>query len=345
MTGSKSLLTKSIGIGCRLPLSANFDFWESRPFLPLVNCSLVMYYPLRIAFVLNASLPMGLFKTALWIGMDWILWLGMTLYCMLWKTIVTDVVWKLVLWNSIKVMCKVLALGPPEVNDSDDYDDGTYRDDGKVDEARQYQKREKEELNSDHGDDDQLETNASLRKLENENRARHFLGREYPPIPKKRRIIYSRGISERLGVNLGMHLSKAQGFEVRCAWWHSCLSTVDNLSCKLDSLKSALFQTSKCTSKLKTGSLVAKALGGKVASLGIVWGGFHQEAMHYFCSSTFSVSGVYPLETIRRIREIQVERRSRQIIEKRLDSQLKKTNVAKVEEDYEEVVEVKVGAS
>mmetsp|Transcript_759 Transcript_759/g.1301 ORF Transcript_759/g.1301 Transcript_759/m.1301 type:complete len:709 (+) Transcript_759:407-2533(+) len=343
MTGSKSLITKGIGLSCRLPLSANFDFWESRPFLPLVNCSLVMYYPLRIAFVLNASLPMGLFKAIFWSGLDWILWLGMTVYCVVWKTLITDLVWKIILWNSIKVMGKILALGPEE-DESEYFEYGNDRDDGDYHQKIDAGKSDKElhggeSLFEDDGDDYRID---AKKKMQDEKRAMRFLGREYPSIPRRRSIIYSRAISERLGVNVGMHLSKARGFEVRYAWWHSYLPTVDYLNSKMDSIKCFMTKTQKA-SKLKKGA-VARLLGGKVASLGLVWGGFSPEPPHYSCSSMFSISGLYPGDALRRFREIQAERRSRQLIEKQLDSRLKSKSESLSNEEYEEVIEVKIGA-
>lgn len=347
MTGSKSLITKGVGIGCRLPLSANFDFWESRPFLPLVNCSLVMYYPLRIAFVLNASLPMGLFKAVFWSAMDWIAWLTMTIYCIAWKSFMTDLVWKLLLWNSIKVMGKMLALGPEEEElpeDYRDYDNDRDSDDDynqKKDAGTNQEDLLDESFFDDDDDSDGYKLHAK-KKLQDEQRAMRFLGREYPSLPRRRSVIYSRAVSERLGVNVGMHLSKARGFEIRYAWWHSYLPTVDYLNSKIDSVKCLLMKTQKA-SKLKKGA-VARLLGGKVASLGIVWGCFGPEAPHYSCSSTFSISGLYPGDALRKFREIQAERRSRQLVEKQLDSRLKRKSDALSDEEYEEVLEVKVGA-
>jgi hypothetical protein len=341
MTGSKSLITKGIGIGCRLPLSANFDFWESRPFLPLVNCSLIMYYPLRIAFVLNASLPMGLFKTVFWTGMDWIAWLVMTIYCIVWKSLMTDLVWKLLLWNSIKVMGKILALGPEEevLEDYGEYNNG--RDDDDYNQHNDNGKSQEDLMDESFSDDDYNKLHGK-KKFQDEKRAIRLLGREYPSMPQRRAVIYSRAISERLGVNVGMHLSKARGFEVRYAWWHSYLPTVDYLNSKIDSIKSLLMNTPKA-SKMKKGA-VSRLLGGKVASLGLVWGGFSPEAPYYSCSSSFSISGLYPGDALRKFREIQAERRSRQLVEKQLDSRLKKNSEALSEEEYEEVIEVKVGA-
>jgi hypothetical protein len=306
-----------------------------------------MYYPLRIAFVLNASLPMGLFKAVFWSAMDWIAWLTMTIYCIAWKSFMTDLVWKLLLWNSIKVMGKMLALGPEEEElpeDYRDYDNDRDSDDDynqKKDAGTNQEDLLDESFFDDDDDSDGYKLHAK-KKLQDEQRAMRFLGREYPSLPRRRSVIYSRAVSERLGVNVGMHLSKARGFEIRYAWWHSYLPTVDYLNSKIDSVKCLLMKTQKA-SKLKKGA-VARLLGGKVASLGIVWGCFGPEAPHYSCSSTFSISGLYPGDALRKFREIQAERRSRQLVEKQLDSRLKRKSDALSDEEYEEVLEVKVGA-
>ena len=65
----------------------------------------------------------------------------------------------------------------------------------------------------------------------------------------------------------------------------------------------------------------------------------------YSCSSVFALSGLYPAETMRRLREIQTERRTRAEVGKKLDSRLKKRSESKLDGEYEEIIEVKVGAS
>ena len=59
-----------------------------------------------------------------------------------------------------------------------------------------------------------------------------ILGREYPAVPKRRKVIYNMGISDRLGANVGIHVSKARGVEVRWTSWHIYLPTVDFLGTK-----------------------------------------------------------------------------------------------------------------
>jgi len=65
----------------------------------------------------------------------------------------------------------------------------------------------------------------------------------------------------------------------------------------------------------------------------------------YSCSSVFALSGLYPAETMRRLHEIQTERRTRAEVGKKVDSHLKKRSESKLDGEYEEIIEVKVGAS
>ena len=60
----------------------------------------------------------------------------------------------------------------------------------------------------------------------------------------------------------------------------------------------------------------------------------------------FSLSGLYPIEAIRKMRENRIERVARQTVEKQLGAKLKRKKEARMkEEEYEEIRQVKVGAS
>ena len=161
-------------------------------------------------------------------------------------------------------------------------------------------------------------------------------------------MVYSTAISDRLGVNFGMHLSKARGCEIRCGWYHVYLPTIGFLNTKFDDIKSILTKAS--TRPKQKQDLLSRFLGEKFASLGIVWGcsSFLSDSFEppmYSCSSIFALSGLYPGETLRKLREIQAKRITRAKVGKRFRSRLKKSAGSKLEEEYEEILEVKVGAS
>ena len=69
----KSILTKNVGVVIRLTPTSLFTFWESRPYLPLMNTYLAVYYPLKLSLLVNASLPLELIQTAFWGVLDWFL--------------------------------------------------------------------------------------------------------------------------------------------------------------------------------------------------------------------------------------------------------------------------------
>ena len=54
------------------------------------------------------------------------------MYCVVWQTIVWDLVCKTVLWNSIKTTAKILALGPMEAG-SDSESESEPGDESKLD--------------------------------------------------------------------------------------------------------------------------------------------------------------------------------------------------------------------
>lgn len=301
----------------RLPLSSNFDFWESRPFLPSLTTSIGVYFPLQLSLFVNASLPLELLQTAIWASFDWSLFICTMLYCIILQTIVWDIVGKMVLWNSIKATGKILALGP--IDDAEDSD----TEEGELIE----QKRDVKE---------RMESWEEQVKLwwKEDGTSLSVLGRTYPSVPTRRRVAYKPSIADRLGVTAGVHLSKSRGFELRWSWWHMYLPTVDFL------------QTKFLPNTRKRKQDMYQWMIEKFASLGLVWGGFTPEAPHYSCSSIFTLSGIYPGDAWKRFCEIKEERKSRGRINKTLDSRLKNAEgMVHSESEYEEIIEVKVGAS
>ena len=352
VTTYKSLISNTVGIGWRIPLSANFDFWESRPFLPLCNCAWGLYYPVRFSFSINASMPVVLIQTALWVSLDYMAWMAMMIYSILWQTLLIDLVGKVVLVNSIKAMGRLLALGPDLIiNDSDGNSNGNGNGDRVSNTDDEGAEREGSEVFHDRGGSMMQSDTEQEGKQGYMAQMKHLfpsLQREYPSRPKRRRVAYSTAISDRLGVNVGMHLSKERGVEIRCAWYHVYLPTIEFLNSKVNDIKSMLTKAAS-RSKHKQ-NLLPRLLGEKFASLGIVWGcssmlseSFEQPM--YSCSSIFSLSGLYPGETLRKLREMKVNGMTRVKLGKQFDSRLKKRAESKLDDEYEEILEVKVGAS
>ena len=315
ITASKSLLTKTMGFAWRLPLSTHFDFWESRPYLPILTSSIAIYFPFHMSFLVNASLPLELLQTAIWAGLDWSMWVCIMLYCVVLQTIVWDVLGKMILWNSIKATGKLLALGPMEDEEDTDSEKG-----GAGRKEREMALREREGSLEERMKKWWREDGSSL----------SVLGREYPSMPKRRRVVYNPSITDRLGGSVGMHLSKSRGLEVRWTWWHIYLPTVDFLSTKF-------FPKSR-----KRKKYMYQWMREKFAALGFAWGGFAPEAPHYSCSSIFTLSGLYPSDAWKKFCEMQAERKSRWRISKTLKNA--EEDILS-ESEYEEIVEVKVGAS
>mmetsp|Transcript_60371 Transcript_60371/g.148134 ORF Transcript_60371/g.148134 Transcript_60371/m.148134 type:complete len:617 (+) Transcript_60371:237-2087(+) len=58
------LKARTVGMSCRLPLLSNFDWWDSRPYLPSLNCIVAMYvFPLRFSFGFSSSVPVEGIRT------------------------------------------------------------------------------------------------------------------------------------------------------------------------------------------------------------------------------------------------------------------------------------------
>ena len=275
------------------------------------------------------------------------------MYCVVWQTIVWDLVCKTVLWNSIKTTAKILALGPMEAG-SDSESESEPGDESKLDsEGRKSTSIGPRTSASEMDAKTKLEERALARQSFEEKMKKWWsgedesslaiLGREYPAVPKRRKVIYNMGISDRLGANVGIHVSKARGVEVRWTWWHIYLPTVDFLGTKFFPNSAARARKQK----MKNGNdNIAEWLKQKYASFGVSWGGYAPEAPHYSFSSMFALSGlpVYPVDAWKTFCEMNAKRKSREKLSKTLDSRLKQQE-RHSEGEYEEVMEVKVGAS
>lgn len=336
-SANKSLLSKwGMGCGCRIPISANFGFFEARPYLPLITAVVGFYYPLRFAVFVNASLPVELLRTGVWQCLDYMVWMMSMIYFIIWKFLITDFITKGVLINSVKVMSKLLALEPSAMKDDtqDRYGKGesSNGEESKVTQSEEGSKRN----NIGENDRKSESTNSDKSSL-------LVLGREFPALPKRRSVLYNPGISDRVGMNIGVHVSKRRGVEIRWHWWHVYNPTIEYMQTKYSEIKDSLIKTSQSSKAIPT---LPIWLTEKFASLGVTWGGFNPEPPHYSGSAVFSLSGLYPLEAIRKMRENRIERVARQTVEKQLGAKLKRKKDARLkEEEYEEIRQVKVGAS
>ena len=62
----KSMLSRNAcAIILRLPLTVHFDFFETRPWLPLLTSTCSIYFPFSGSLSINASLPVAIFKFAM----------------------------------------------------------------------------------------------------------------------------------------------------------------------------------------------------------------------------------------------------------------------------------------
>ena len=333
----KSLVSKwGMGCGCRIPISANFGFFEARPYLPLITAVVGFYYPLRFAVFVNASLPVELLRTSVWQCLDYMVWMMSTVYSIIWKFVITDFITKGVLMNSVKVMSKLLALEPSSMKDDtqERYGSGesNHGEESEVTKSEEGSKR------NNIGENDRVNDSTS-----SDRSSLLILGREFPALPKRRSILYNPGISDRVGMNIGVHVSKRRGVEIRWHWWHVYNPTIEYMQTKYSEIKDSLIKTSQSSKAIST---LPIWLTEKFASLGITWGGFNPEPPHYSGSAIFSLSGLYPIEAIRKMRENRIERIARQTVEKQLGAKLKRKKEARLkEEEYEEIRQVKVGAS
>eukprot|EP00553_Chaetoceros_curvisetus_P005590 CAMPEP_0204631206 /NCGR_PEP_ID=MMETSP0717-20131115/22237_1 /ASSEMBLY_ACC=CAM_ASM_000666 /TAXON_ID=230516 /ORGANISM="Chaetoceros curvisetus" /LENGTH=662 /DNA_ID=CAMNT_0051648707 /DNA_START=106 /DNA_END=2094 /DNA_ORIENTATION=+ len=286
----KSLLYKNAcGIGWRLPLTPNFEFMESRPYLPLITSSVILYYPLRFSVLFNASLPVELFQWCVYAILDWCLWSMLMLQCMS-KTIVVDFMGRLIVWNSLKALGKILAFGEVQSEDHDDSDseEDVVHVQDKSSTASAAKKKKRHTVGSLSSAS--LASKSSTTPIDNENRdGLVILERVYPPIPIKRAITYHQGISDRLGLSVSAQVSEREGIQFRWSWWHVYMPTIDFLGSTVDNFVATL---TKKKPKIR-GDVVSEWLRQKFASLGISWGGFAPEPPYYSCSAIFSLSGFY----------------------------------------------------
>lgn len=255
ITLNKSILRRqNCGITLRLPLTNHFEFFETRPWLPLLTSTCALYFPVRGTFSLNASLPVAYLRFALLTLYDNFIFFACFVWYAITKTIMSDIIGIMILSN----LGKILGFGKAGVKDKEvKYDqEGNIIDDEKF----------------------------IFSWIE--------MFQKYPSLPKKRVMKYSTQISERLGVSFTWRCSKGRGVDFKFSWWHSFLPTIQHMG-DIISSTTLMKQLAENNPQIASYMTVSDWLRQKVGSLGIVWGGFNDEPPLYTCNAALSLSGFY----------------------------------------------------
>lgn len=254
----KSMLNRQgCGVVLRLPLTVHFDFFETRPWLPMLTTTGAFYFPFRGAFSLNASLPVAFLRFIVLALLDQIKF-GITLmWYLITKTIMVDIIGIFILSN----IGKMLGFGTKGKNDSESIQ---YDKKGNVIEKK----------------------NSFLSKLK--------IFQDYPVAPLKRDVRYSSRTSERLGLSVTWQVTEEQGIEFKWSWWLCVLPTIEYIGEMSQQLVSPFVQKKLHTPSNGQLITVNEWLRRKVGSFGFVWGGFKPEPPFYSsCSAALSLSGFY----------------------------------------------------
>ncbi len=254
---NKSMLNRqTCGIILRLPLTSHFDFFEMRPWLPLLTSSCSFHYPLmRGTLSINASLPVALFKYIVLTLWDQTKFAFTLIWYLIAKTIVIDILGILILSN----IAKILGFGTKNL-----------------------------------GQHEKIRYDARGEPIESKNVITSLkIFQDYPKAPLKRDIQYSTRISERLGVSLSWHFTDENGPNIRWTWFHSYLPTIEHIGDVSQNMIYPFVKNKKKQHPPLDASKVKEWLRQKIGSFGLTWGGFAPERPFYFCSTTLSLSGFY----------------------------------------------------
>ena len=248
---------QSCGIILRLPLTIHFDFFETRPWLPLLTSTCALHFPFKGTFSINASLPVALLKYMFLTLWDQIKF-GFTLvWYVITKTIIIDIIGVLLLSN----LGKMLGFGKKDTELSNKI---KYNHKGEI-----------------------IENKAKILPAIK-------LFQNYPALPLKRNLRYSSSISERVGVSLTWQCSTEKGVQLKCSWWHSILPTIEHIG---DVSKSAIKPFIEMNSQMNSNAqliMINEWLRRKVGSFGLTWGRFtEQQQSFYSCNAMLSLSGFY----------------------------------------------------
>jgi len=253
----KSLINrKSCGLAWRLPLTLHFDFFETRPWLPVFTSSCALYYPLRASVNLNSSLPVAMLKYIVLTIYDKIIFAINMIWFLITKIIIIDIIGIFFLSK----FSKLLGFG------TNNYRERYYNNRGKLVEM-------------------QSNFTSSLTSFSPPR----------PSVPKQRSVEYSSSVSERLGVSITWQITEERGVQLSWSWWHSYLPTIESiLAISRKTINRNLYKSRRhlSTSNRHT-AIVEEWLRQKVGSFGLTWGGFTPNPPFYSCSLLFTLSGFY----------------------------------------------------
>ena len=71
---------KSIGVGFKIPLTPNFNSWDSNPGLPTCNLLIGLFYPFTAAVILSTSMRLAYIKYATWYCYDMVCYSLLTIF-------------------------------------------------------------------------------------------------------------------------------------------------------------------------------------------------------------------------------------------------------------------------
>lgn len=248
----KSLIfVRSVGATFRIPLSANFDFYDKYLAAPYISWSTYVGYPLMIATFLNASIPLEAIR---WLigGVIWkVQWLLAVISASIrlgLEALIWIVLWPFRLWKAwTQLIMGFVARGtktPQEEESMQSTIDG-------IDEAVNCNATEKSNIvESSDGPIVRIETHIEINNTsEYESatavvdsprggaasniaqlspfRKKHLtiFGNEVPTFHRTSSVEYSSTIQERIGVCISWRVSRERGYEYRWNYFYTCLPT------------------------------------------------------------------------------------------------------------------------
>jgi len=244
------LFARSFGAAFRIPLSANFDFYDRHLAAPYISSSTYFGYPWVVATFLNASIP----KEAIVRLMDGVLWKirwGLALVSALIRSVVETVIWMVLgpwrLWRASVQTMGILVSRVPQTREDDIANSSV---DGVVDQAVDTDATNAM-IDYGEGTSVSIEThieinnssecvsatavadsprggasnNTSTRVSSFRKKHLTISGHEIPTFHRPTSLEYSSTIQERIGVCVSWRVSQERGYEFRWNFVYTFLPT------------------------------------------------------------------------------------------------------------------------
>ncbi|KAL3770317.1 hypothetical protein ACHAW5_003445 [Stephanodiscus triporus] len=253
---NKSLIfAKSVGATFRIPLSANFDSYEQYRAAPFISTGAYFGYPLAVAALLNASVPVEAIKWAIG-GVMWKVQWALAVASALVRCVVEAAIWVVLwpwrLWSATVQLMGIVGSRSAGTKQNkyatepliDDDIEGRnavkakqlidVSDEGSIVSIETHIEINNSSVHKEKGDAanvasivDSPRGGASDTAQASSFRKKHLtmFGSEIPPFHRTTSIEYSSIIQERLGVSLSWRLSRVRGYEYRCNFFFSCMPT------------------------------------------------------------------------------------------------------------------------